>query len=86
MKGAKKNDGGYLNPQGLALMDQLRAELDPAKRQALSRQIQEIARTDVPFIYLVIMPITTVAKKGKLKGFAPHPNNEYFIDTSFSVA
>ena len=84
-KGGASNLGGYSNPQMETIIEQLRTEPDAAKRQALSRQAQEIARADVPHLYLVAAPIITAARKGKVRGFAPHPNDIYFINTALSA-
>ncbi|MHB8645542.1 MAG: ABC transporter substrate-binding protein, partial [Thermomicrobiales bacterium] len=85
LKGGRANYGSYSNPQLETLVAQMRAEPDPAKRGALSKQAQEILRTDVPVVYLAVAPIITAAKKGKVIGYAPNPNNQYFIDNTFSV-
>ena len=85
-KGGRANYGNYTNPQIDTLLAQMRAEPDPTKRGALSKQAQEILRTEAPVIYLAVAPIITAAKKGKVVGYAPNPNNQYFIDNTFGVA
>lgn len=86
IKGANSNLGGYSNPQVDALLAQLGAEVDPAKRQALSRQIQEVVKTDVPALFLAATPIVTAFKKGKVQGFVPHFSDLYFISFAWRVA
>jgi hypothetical protein len=41
-------------------------------------------KLDVPNAYIVGAPIGYFFKKGKVQGFKPHPNDMYFIDSSFS--
>jgi len=84
-KGGGDNVGLYTSPQIEALLTQLRVELDPARRQALSRQIQEIAKADVPDLFLAVGPITTAYKRGKVLGYTPHPNDSYLITTDLTV-
>jgi peptide/nickel transport system substrate-binding protein len=84
IKGALYNYGGYLNLQLDTLYEQLRAEPDVARRQNLSRQIQEIVKADTPNIYLVAPPLITAFKKGVIKGYIPHPNDLYLIDKNIS--
>ena len=85
LRGGPGNLGGYDSQQLQSTVEQMRVEIDPAKRNALVRQAQEIVKADVPGVYLVAAPVTYVYKKGKVKGFTPHPNDLYFIDTSLSV-
>ena len=84
-KGGSDNVNNYTNPQIETLLGQLRIELDPAKRQGLSQQIQEIAKADVPDLFLVVGPITTAYKKGKVQNYTPHPNDSYLISTDLTV-
>ncbi len=84
-KGGGTNYGGYNSPQMETIVEQLRFELDPGKRAQLAKQAQEIIKADVPNVYLVAAPIAFAYKKGKVKGFAPNPNDLYFIDSSISV-
>ncbi len=85
-KGGGDNVNNYTNPQIETLLGQLRIELDPAKRQALSQQIQEIAKADSPDLFLVVGPITTAYKQGKVLGYIPHPNDSYLINTDLTVS
>lgn len=78
LKGGPGNLGGYDSQQLQAMIEQMRVEIDPAKRSALVRQAQEIVKAEVPTAYLVAAPVTYVYKKGKVKGFTPHPNDLYF--------
>jgi len=79
------NVGLYSSPQVEALLAQLRVALDPARRQALSKQIQEVAKADVPDLFLVVGPITTAYTRGKILGYVPHPNDSYLITTDLTV-
>jgi len=85
-KGGGDNVNNYTNPQIETLLGQLRIELDPTKRQALSRQIQEVAKADVPDLFLVVGPITTAYKQDKVRNYTPHPNDSYLIDTAITVS
>lgn len=84
-KAGGNNLAAYGNPQIEALLTQLRAEIDPAQRQALSRQIQEIVKVDVPMAFLVIPPGITAFKKGAFHNYMPHPSDQFFITASLSV-
>ena len=84
-KGGSDNVALYTNPQIEALLTQLRVELEPARRQALSQQIQEVAKADVPDLFLVVSPITTAYRRGKVLGYTPHPNDSYLITTDLTV-
>ena len=84
--GGATNTGGYHNPQVDDILGQLRVELDPTKRQALSRQVQAIVGKDVPDIFLVVVPLISAYRKGKVKNFTPHPDDTYLIDHTVSVS
>lgn len=84
-KAGGDNVGGYSNPKIEDLVGQLRTELDPQKQTDLSKQIQQIVHDDVPMIFLVTTPITAAYKKGKVKGYVPHPNDSYLITPQISV-
>jgi len=79
------NWGNYSNAQIEDLLTQLRGELDPATRQALSRQIQQLAGADVPSVYLAVAPIVSAYRTDKVVNFTPHPDDTYMIDGSLSV-
>jgi len=85
-KGGGDNVGLYNSAQVETLLAQLRLELDPARRQALSKQIQEVAKADVPDLFLVVGPITTAYKRGKVLNYTPHPNDSYLITTDLAVS
>jgi peptide/nickel transport system substrate-binding protein len=85
VQGALNNYGKYQSARLEAVLAQLRDESDPSKRQALARQAQEVLREDVPNAYIVATPVVYAYKKGKLRGFTPHPNDLYFIDNRMSV-
>jgi peptide/nickel transport system substrate-binding protein len=85
VEGGAYNYGGYLNPSLERLVDELRAEPDPARRQVLSRQGQELVRPDVPSLYLMAPPMVAAFRKGKVRGYTLHPNDLYFIDRAMEV-
>ena len=84
-KGAVQNYSGYIMPGFDALLEQLRGERDPVKQQAISRQIQELIKSEIPYAFLVVPPLVVAMKKGKVKGYVPHPNDTYAITTAISV-
>ncbi len=67
------------------LLAQLRDEADPAKRQTISRQMQELVKTETPIMYIAAAPLIFAYKKDKVRDFVPHPNDLYFIDTNLKV-
>jgi len=83
--GGGDNVGKYSNPRTDALIAQMRVELDPARRRALSTQVQEIVKADVPMLFLVALPITTAYRKGKLQGYVPNPSDYYLLNAALSV-
>jgi peptide/nickel transport system substrate-binding protein len=85
-KGGGDNAGNYVSQQVEDLLTQMRVELDPAKSAALSRQVQEIVKTDVPVVFLTATPITAALRKSKVRGYVPHPNDSYLITTDMSVS
>ena len=85
-EGGRTNSGHYVNPRAEQLLDQLQVETRPARRQALSRQVQRIQAVDVPNALLMFTPIIIVLRKGKLSGFVADPNNEYLLNGSLDAA
>ncbi len=60
------------------------AEADPAKRQAIYSQLQEIENQDCPFLYPVEQD-RIFATSPNLQGFAPNSQGKYdFEDVSLS--
>jgi peptide/nickel transport system substrate-binding protein len=85
-KDGSLNWGSYSNPRVEDLLTQLRGELDQARRQALSRQIQELTGADIPIVYLAVAPIVSAYRAGKVNNFTPHPDDTYLIDSNLSVS
>ena len=85
VKGGPANYGGYSNPQLETTLQQLRAETDATKRQALARQAQEVVKADVANIYLVVVPFIAATSK-KVSGYTLHPNDLYIVDNQIAVA
>jgi peptide/nickel transport system substrate-binding protein len=72
--GKPNNDSGYANPKVDDLMNQQRAESDPAKRKALLLQAQQIFVVDDParvWLGFSVSPIVTVKN---LLGFTAYPD------------
>ncbi len=84
--GGGDNVGNYSNPQLDALLAQMRPQIDPAKREAISKQVQEIVKADVPVIFLVALPVTTAYRKTKVDGYVPNPSDYYFLNTDMTVS
>lgn len=85
VKGGSYNYGAYDNPQLDSLYTELQAEPDQAKRNALSLQMQDIVKSDVPNLYLISAPLIAAYKKGTIGGFTPYPNDLYLIDRNLTV-
>jgi peptide/nickel transport system substrate-binding protein len=62
--GAFTNYANYANPQFDALIDKGTFELDPAKRDALSKEAQQIAIDDAPWAFLYSSDYVVVTRKG----------------------
>ncbi|HYU81297.1 MAG TPA: ABC transporter substrate-binding protein, partial [Candidatus Polarisedimenticolia bacterium] len=72
--GKPNNDSSYSNPKVDDLMNQQRAESDPAKRKALLQQAQQIYVVDDPsrvWLGFTVSPIVTVKN---LLGFTAYPD------------
>jgi peptide/nickel transport system substrate-binding protein len=80
------NYAKYEIPGMEALLAQLRDESDPARRQAISRQVQEIVRVENPIIYIAAAPKIFAYRKDKLRDFVPHPNDLYLFDATLKVS
>jgi peptide/nickel transport system substrate-binding protein len=83
--GGPANYGGYANAELEATLQKVRGQNDPSTRQALSTQAQEIVKTDVPNIYLLVVPFIAATSK-KVKGYTLHPSDLYVVDNQISVA
>lgn len=83
--GGGDNAGKYSNSQLDALLGQMASELDLARSQDLSMQVQQIVHDDVPLVFLVALPVTTAFRKGVLNGYVPNPNDSYLITRDISV-
>lgn len=64
----------------------LRATIDPKERQAVSRQVQDVVKTEVPMAFLVTPPVVAAFKKGAVKGYVPHPIDQFFITPTMSIS
>ena len=54
--GSAGNRSFYSNPTVDKLLEEGRTELDPEKRKAIYKEIQEIIRKDIP-MYMIIYPL-----------------------------
>jgi peptide/nickel transport system substrate-binding protein len=84
-KGGPANYGGYTNSQLESTLTSLRSEPDPAKRQALAVQAQQIVKDETPNMYILVVPFIT-ANSHKVKGYTLHPNDLYIVDNQISVS
>jgi peptide/nickel transport system substrate-binding protein len=83
-QGGPANYGGYTNPQLETTLTSMRGEADTAKRQALAVQAQEIAKAEVPNVYILVVPFIAANNK-KVKGYTLHPNDLYIVDNQISL-
>lgn len=70
---------GYHNDQVVALVNQGRSTLDPAKRQTIYTQLQTIINQDCPQIYTVEVP-RLYATSAKVVGFMPNSQGKYSFE------
>lgn len=71
--GNGSNTGQYSNPEVDALLDEGARTFDPEARMAIYREVQEIVRSDLPF--LPLFSYTQVyGRKARLDGFVPNTN------------
>jgi peptide/nickel transport system substrate-binding protein len=84
VQGGPANYGGYTNPQLETTLQQLRAQVDPIQRQALSKQAQEVLKTDIPNVYLVVVPFIAATSK-RVAGYTLHPSDLYIVDNQISI-
>jgi peptide/nickel transport system substrate-binding protein len=84
VQGGPANYGGYANPRLEATLQQLRAQVDPGQRQALATQAQEAIKTDVPNIYLAVVPFIAATSR-RVTGYTLHPSDLYIVDNQISV-
>jgi hypothetical protein len=47
--------------------------------------MQEAARADVPYVYLLAPPLTVAYKKDRVSGFSIHPSDLYLVDRTITV-
>jgi peptide/nickel transport system substrate-binding protein len=76
---------GYHSARLDAAADALVPETDPVKRVALARQAQQILIEDAPAAYL-LQPLYHTAYVSKLRGFEPHPVEQYLLTSRWSLA
>ena len=74
---------GWTNQKAIDLANQGRTTLDPAKRQDIYYQIQQIHMDDAPWIYLYVLPYVDALNK-KVQGFFHHPMGQW-VFTNMSV-
>ncbi|GAB4194115.1 MAG: ABC transporter substrate-binding protein [Roseiflexaceae bacterium] len=74
------NKERYSNPRVNELFAQLGRTAEPAQRQRLLGEIQTVIGEDVPVVY-VVNPYQIVALSPQVRGFTPHPLENYKIDT-----
>ena len=76
--GAAGNRSFYSNPTVDKLLEEGKTELDPEKRKAIYKEIQEIIRKDIP-MYMILYPTQAVATQKNIKGFKLGTMNSYEI-------
>ena len=73
-----RNFSRYKNPQMDELLDQGVAIVDPAARQPIYKQVQEIVAEDVPFLYLMYYEDIRVWNR-RVQGRPTEANNPIFV-------
>ena len=74
------NRGRYKNPALDSLIDEAKATMAPAKRDALMREAQKIWMADAPWI-LTVYPQTFESMAPSVSGWVPHPDDhERWVD------
>ena len=73
---------GWQDPQAIQLAHEAQTTLDPAKRQQLYYQIQQIHKDAAPFVYLYVLPYVDVLSV-KVKGFFHHPMGQYVFTNTY---
>ena len=76
--GSAGNRSFYSNPTVDKLLEEGRTELDPEKRKAIYKEIQEIIRKDIP-MYMIIYPLQNVVTQKNIKNFKLDPANSHKI-------
>ena len=76
--GAAGNRSFYSNPTVDKLLEEGKTELDPEKRKAIYKEIQEIIRKDIP-MYMIIYPLQNVVTQKNIKNFKLDPANAHRI-------
>ncbi len=67
---------GYSNPRADAMIEAAAAEIDPAKRKALYRELQALAIFDAPAIFTADS-YNIVVRRAKVQGWLYHPIQPY---------
>jgi len=67
---------GYNNPRADAMIEAAAAEIDPAKRKALYRELQALAIYDAPAVYTADSH-NIVVRRAKVQGWLYHPIQPY---------
>lgn len=79
VEGQSQTSGSfYYSPKANMLVKQQRAERDPAKRQQIFGQLQELLATDVPYVPLW-QNTDYVFARGGLKGVAIQPSQQFLL-------
>jgi peptide/nickel transport system substrate-binding protein len=73
---------GWQDAQAIQLAHEAQTTLDPAKRQQLYYQIQQIHKDGAPFVYLFVLPYIDVLSV-KVKGFFHHPMGQYVFTNTY---
>lgn len=78
----QNNRGGWQDPQVDALFEASRSELDPARRAAMFKEIQQRYAAAAPILFAMEVPYP-VAMLKKVQGFVQIPlGNNTFVETS----
>ena len=69
----------YNNPKVKALVEAARTELDPVKREAMYKELQETAKADVNWVDLYYSPYRNVSRSN-IKNFNQNPLGRFFLE------
>ena len=77
------NIGHYSNPEADKKIEELATETDPAKRNQLSKEIQEIMDKDYGFTIIGFFKVALVMDKS-VSGLESHPTDYYHVSNKLS--
>jgi peptide/nickel transport system substrate-binding protein len=71
--GSAVNSGGFSNAKVDALIDKGRGEIDPVKRAAIYKELQDVIYDEAPWVFIANWKQNAVSSS-RVKGFQLHPS------------